>query len=238
MGVTRSKLRSKERRPEPEAIPGPSFPIVGVGASAGGLEAVTQLLRSVPGGAKMAFVLVHHLDPEQPSGLASILSRATRMKVVEAKHGVRVERDHVYVIPPNKTLGISKGTLRLSPRRTAAEPHAPVNYFFRALAEDLDGTLHVKMANRSFYEFFKVNPADTEDRFIYELGKGQWDIPELRELLEKILPAHTVLADFRFEAKFPIVGRRTMLLNAARLATPENDTDWILLAMQDVSGGK
>ena len=102
----------------------------------------------------------------------------------------------------------------------------------------LDGTLHVKMANRSFYEFFKVNPADTEDRFIYELGKGQWDIPELRELLEKILPAHTVLVDFRFEAKFPIVGRRTMLLNAARLATPENDTDWILLAMQDVSGGK
>ena len=139
MGVTRSKLRSKERRPEPEAIPGPSFPIVGVGASAGGLEAVTQLLRSVPGGAKMAFVLVHHLDPEQPSGLASILSRATRMKVVEAKHGVRVERDHVYVIPPNKTLGISKGTLRLSPRRTAAEPHAPVNYFFRALAEDQGG---------------------------------------------------------------------------------------------------
>ena len=139
MGVTRSKLRSKERRPEPKAVPGPSFPIVGVGASAGGLEAVTQLLRSVPGGAKMAFVLVHHLDPEQPSGLASILSRATRMKVVEAKHGVRVERDHVYVIPPNKTLGISKGTLRLSPRRTAAEPHAPVNYFFRALAEDQGG---------------------------------------------------------------------------------------------------
>ena len=103
-----------------------AFPIVGVGASAGGLEAVTQLLRHLPGDARMAFVLVHHLDPGQPSALVSILSRTTRMNVVEAKNGMRVERDYVYVIPPNKSLGISKGILRLSPRRLAAEPHAPV----------------------------------------------------------------------------------------------------------------
>jgi len=113
-----------------------AFPIVGVGASAGGLEAVTHLLRHLPADARLALVLVQHLDPAQPSALVSLLSRATGMSVVEARDRLRVERGHVYVIPPNKTLGISRGVLRLQPRGLAKEPHAPINYFFRALAED------------------------------------------------------------------------------------------------------
>ena len=113
-----------------------SFPIVGVGASAGGLEAVTQLLRTLPGDARMAIVLVQHLAPGQPSALVSLLSRITKMSIAEAKNGMRVERGHVYVIPPNKVMGIANGILKLLPRATAAEPHAPVNFFFRALAED------------------------------------------------------------------------------------------------------
>ena len=107
-----------------------------MGASAGGLEAVTQLLRNLPGDARMALVLVQHLDPAQPSALVSLLSRITKLSVTEAGNGMRVQRGHVYVIPPNKVLGISKGTLRLLSRETAKEPHAPVNFFFRALAED------------------------------------------------------------------------------------------------------
>ena len=113
-----------------------SFPIVGVGASAGGLEAVTQLLRTLPGDARMAIVLVQHLAPGQPSALVSLLSRITKMSIAEAKNGMRVERGHVYVIPPNKVMRIANGILKLLPRATAAEPHAPVNFFFRALAED------------------------------------------------------------------------------------------------------
>ena len=113
-----------------------SFPIVGVGASAGGLEAVTQLLRTLPGDARLAIVLVQHLAPGQPSALVSLLSRITKMSIAEAKNGMRVERGHVYVIPPNKVMGIANGILKLLPRATAAEPHAPVNFFFRALAED------------------------------------------------------------------------------------------------------
>ena len=112
------------------------FPIVGVGASAGGLEAVTQLLRTLPGDARLAIVLVQHLAPGQPSALVSLLSRITKMSIAEAKNGMRVERGHVYVIPPNKVMGIANGILKLLPRATAAEPHAPVNFFFRALAED------------------------------------------------------------------------------------------------------
>jgi two-component system CheB/CheR fusion protein len=112
------------------------FPIVGVGASAGGLEAATQLLRHLPGDARIALVLVQHLSPGQPSALTSLLGRVTQMAVIEAENGMRVECGHVYVIPPNKTLGISKGVLKLQPRSRAAEPHLPVNFFFRALAED------------------------------------------------------------------------------------------------------
>ena len=102
----------------------------------------------------------------------------------------------------------------------------------------LDGQLHVQMANRSFYDLFRVKPEDTEGRFIYKLGNGQWDIPELRELLEKILPAHTTLENFPFEAKFPGVGKKTLLLNARRLATAESHADWILLAMLDATARK
>jgi two-component system CheB/CheR fusion protein len=102
----------------------------------------------------------------------------------------------------------------------------------------LDGKLRVKMANWSFCEMFQVKPEDTEQRLIYELGKGQWDIPALRELLEKILPAHVALEDFSFEAEFPIVGRKKLLLNARRLTTAENDPDWILLAMQEAGERK
>jgi two-component system CheB/CheR fusion protein len=102
----------------------------------------------------------------------------------------------------------------------------------------LDGKLHVKMANRSFYELFQVKAAETEGRLIYEMGSGQWNLPELRELLEKILPARTTLENFPFEAKFPGVGKKTLRLNARRLATRKDGDDWILLAMLDAAGRK
>lgn len=113
-----------------------AFPIVGIGASAGGLEAVSQLLQSVPPDCGMGFVLVQHLDPAHPSALVSILSRVTKMIVKEAAHGMKVQPDTVFVIPPGKTLGISKRTLKLHPRRKSPPPNAPVNHFFTALAED------------------------------------------------------------------------------------------------------
>jgi two-component system CheB/CheR fusion protein len=144
MKAKKSKPPTAARTPKPAAAAAqakpqgktPPFPIVGVGASAGGLEAVTQLLRHLPGDARMAIVLVQHLDPSQPSALVGLLSRVAKLQVVAAADRMRVERGHVYVIPPNKMLGISDGILRLQPRESAAEPHAPVNFFFRALAED------------------------------------------------------------------------------------------------------
>src|SRR5262249_9522342 len=83
------------------------FPVVGIGASAGGLEAFSQLLRALPADTGMAYVLVQHLAPRYESMLSELLSNATSLPVTEVSEGIRVERDHVYVIPPNSSMGIS-----------------------------------------------------------------------------------------------------------------------------------
>src|SRR5262245_33982820 len=92
----------------PMAMAKPSS-IVGVGASAGGLEAFEQLLTAVPSDSSMAFVLVQHLAPKHESILSELLARATKMPVIEVKEGERVEPNHVYVIPPNKDMSIADG---------------------------------------------------------------------------------------------------------------------------------
>jgi two-component system CheB/CheR fusion protein len=121
----------------PETTPRePSFPIVGVGASAGGLEAFSQLLQELPPDAGMAYVLIQHLDPKHESLLTSLLTRTTPMPVVEAADGLAVEPNHIYVIPPNTNLGILHGTLHLMPRGDLHKQHLPVDYFLRSLSED------------------------------------------------------------------------------------------------------
>lgn len=113
------------------------FPIVGIGASAGGLEAFTRLLNHLSTETGMAFVLLQHLDPKHASLSADILSRATQMPVTEVKDGIRVEANHVYVIPPNFSMGILHGVLNLLPR-TEAHGHQPlvIDTFFQSLAKD------------------------------------------------------------------------------------------------------
>jgi two-component system CheB/CheR fusion protein len=113
-----------------------NFPIVGVGASAGGLEAFTNLLEYLPPDTGMAFVLVQHLAPTKDSILAELLSKATSMPVREVQDGMKVEPDHVYVIPPNTLMAVFHGKLRLQPRAEPHTQHMPVDSFFRSLAED------------------------------------------------------------------------------------------------------
>src|SRR5438132_4564018 len=90
-----------------------AFPIAGIGASAGGLEAFSELLSHLRVEATMCFVLVQHLDPKHPSILTEILSRTTRMPVVEATHGIRVEAGRVYIMPLNVSMTITDGVLNL-----------------------------------------------------------------------------------------------------------------------------
>src|SRR6185436_2091638 len=98
----------------------------------------------------------------------------------------------------------------------------------------LDATLRVRFANRAFYETFHVSSEETEDRLIYQLGNGQWDIPALRTLLEDVIPTSSVFNDFELEHTFPIIGRRVMLLNGRKLRAGSHSAI-IVLAMEDVT---
>ena len=109
--------------------------IVGIGASAGGLEAFTQLLTALPTDTGMAFVLVQHLEPSHESVLTRLLEKATKMGVHEVRDGIRVEPNHVYVIPANADLTLADGALRLVRRKAPAGHHLPIDHFFRSLAE-------------------------------------------------------------------------------------------------------
>jgi two-component system CheB/CheR fusion protein len=112
------------------------FPVVGVGASAGGLEAFIEFLRGLPPRPGMAFVLIQHLDPNHPSLLTEILARETPISVTQATDDQTVEPDHIYVIPPNSNIAIEGGRLRLTPRAESAGVFMPIDHFLRSLAHD------------------------------------------------------------------------------------------------------
>src|SRR5476649_522923 len=101
----------------------------------------------------------------------------------------------------------------------------------------LDTTLRVRSGNRAFYQTFRVSLEETEDRLIYELGNGQWDIPDLRTLLEDVVPKSSVFNDFELEHDFPTIGRRVMLLNARRLRAGSH-SELLVLAIEDVTERK
>src|SRR5438094_2443573 len=123
-------------QPEPQQSRRGLFPIVGVGASAGGLEAFTQLLKALGPGSGMAYVLVQHLDPSHESALTELLARATEMPVRQVTDATPVEPNHVYVIPPNVDMIIAQGILRLTARTETRGHHMPIDRFLRSLAED------------------------------------------------------------------------------------------------------
>jgi two-component system CheB/CheR fusion protein len=121
--------------PSPDPVPpGLPFPVVGVGASAGGLEAFTELLQNLPPDPGLAILFVQHLEPTRKSQLPEILSGVTGMPVREAAEGLAVEKNHVYLIPPNTNLALTDGTLSLTPRQLGRVPHMPIDHLFRSLA--------------------------------------------------------------------------------------------------------
>jgi chemotaxis methyl-accepting protein methylase len=125
--------------PAPPANPDRStFPVVGIGASAGGLEALERFLRNVPAGSGMAFVIVQHQDPTHKSIMAELLQRASAMTVVQVSDRTRVQPDCVYVIPPNKHMSLLHGVLHLLDPVAPQGLRLPIDFFFRALADDVE----------------------------------------------------------------------------------------------------
>jgi chemotaxis methyl-accepting protein methylase len=140
--VKTPKTSPAQQSPAPEAQPpvddiaAPDFPIVGIGCSAGGLEALEKFLSHVPAGCGFAFVIVQHLDPNHFSALPDLLQRFTSMPVAQVDDGMLLQPDSVYVIPPNKDLSLLHGKLHLLEPVATRGLRLPIDFFLRSLAED------------------------------------------------------------------------------------------------------
>ena len=135
-GSGKSRRRTAVRSKTAFVPPQLPFPVVAIGASAGGLAAYAALLKALPSKSGMAFVLIQHLEPQHESALATLLSRATSMPLVEVSDGMAVEPNHVYVIAPNKSMTIRAGILRLGPRPEARGVQLPIDEFCITLAKE------------------------------------------------------------------------------------------------------
>lgn len=123
--------------PKADERDSPSFPIVGIGASAGGLAAFESFFANMPvGDSGMAFVLVQHLAPDHKSILSELIKRYTRMQVNEVEDGVAVQPNCVYIIPPNRDMAFLNGSLHLLEQSTPRGLRLPIDFFFRSLAQD------------------------------------------------------------------------------------------------------
>ncbi len=130
------EVNASEDPSSAQAVTGSAFPIVGIGASAGGLEALEAFFKNVPPNSGMAYIVIQHLDPTHTDIMAELLQRATLMRVSQITDRVRVEPGCVYVIPPNKDLSILHGVLHLLAPAAPRGLRLPIDYFFRSLADD------------------------------------------------------------------------------------------------------
>jgi two-component system CheB/CheR fusion protein len=181
-----------------------SFPIVGLGASAGGLEALEQFLGHVPKACGLGFVVIQHLDPTHKGILVELLQRNTPMPVVQIKDRMKIEPNHVYVIPPNKDLSILHGVLHLLEPAAPRGLRLPIDFFFRSLADDRreqsigvilsgmgsDGTLGLRAIKEKAGTVFVQTPAsakfDSMPRMAIDAGLADVVAPA-EELPSKII---------------------------------------------------
>jgi two-component system CheB/CheR fusion protein len=176
LGAARSPpaRRSSPRRRSP--LGHDSFPVVGLGASAGGLDAFRRLLTALPPRTGMAFILIQHLDPTHASMMVDLLAGHTPMTVQQAADGMPLEREHVYLIPPGSYLSIRDGALRLSEPLERHGARLPYDFFLRSLAEELgeraicvilsgtggDGSLGLKAVKEKGGLVIAQDPAEAE----------------------------------------------------------------------------
>jgi len=118
------------------SVSGVTFPVVAIGASAGGFEAFSTLLRALPPEPGMVLIFIPHLDPTHESAMVDLLARTTKIPVVQATEGVRVACNTLYVLPPNSEMTIEEDTLHLAEREPGRAHHMPIDTFFRSLAAD------------------------------------------------------------------------------------------------------
>ncbi|HTM46779.1 MAG TPA: chemotaxis protein CheB, partial [Polyangiaceae bacterium] len=182
----------------------PGFPVVGIGASAGGLEALEVFLRKVPAQSGMAYVVVQHLDPNHKGMLIELLQRCSAIPVTQAQDKLKVQPNHVYVIAPGKDMSLLSGELHLLPHVSTRGLNLPIDFFFRSLAEDQqqraigvilsgmgsDGTLGLRAikekAGATFVQALGSAKFDGMPRSAIESGMADLVAP-VEELPEKII---------------------------------------------------
>ena len=139
MKKSKSEKSTDENDSAQESEQKDNFLIVGIGASAGGIQALKSFFENVPADSGAAYVVILHLSPDHDSKLAEILQTVAKIPVTQVKEKVHVEPNHVYVVPPNESLSMRDGHIIVSPIHTVEERRAPVDIFFRTLAESQDG---------------------------------------------------------------------------------------------------
>ncbi len=233
--ATKKAVR-KTRVKDSDTGPGLSFPVVAIGASAGGLAAFTALLKALPTKSGMAFVLIQHLEPKHESALTLLLSKATRMPVIEVSDGIAVEPDRVYVIPPNKNMTISRGTLRLAPRTEASGLQRPIDDFSVALAEEQGnravGVVLSGTGSDGTYGL-KVIKAAGGVTFAQDPKSAQWTAMPMSAITAGSVDF--VLPPKRIAEELARIGRHPYLVDASEV--PEgSDLDKICLILRSAVG--
>lgn len=217
--------------------------IVGVGASAGGLEAFTQLLDALPTDTGMAFVLVQHLEARHESMLTELLSKTAHMPVTDVRRETRVEPNHVYVIRANTDLSLVGGVLHVVGRKAPAGRHLPIDHFFCSLAEiqgsraigvvlsgtASDGTLGLKAIKEAGGITFAQEPESAK-------FDGMPKSAIVAGCVDFVLPPARIAKELSHIIRHPYVGRSTLEKTDALL--PERDDEWSRLfkLLRDASG--
>jgi two-component system, chemotaxis family, CheB/CheR fusion protein len=220
-----------------------SFPVVAIGASAGGLEAFSNLLRALPPDPGMALVFISHLDPTHESAMAELLARTTALPVRQAEDGMRVRHNCVYVLPPNCDMTIYDGVLHLAKREFGRGQHMPIDTFFRSLAEDQttnavgvilsgtasDGTLGLSAIKNSggvtFAQDFESAKYDGMPHSAVEAGVADYVLPPARIAQELIRIQRQATHDEPRDDAF--AGKNRLLKEVFRLLKTHSKVDFV-----------
>ena len=254
MKIEKARRRPDNPRKKPVAPPRPRraagksesrglFPVVGIGASAGGLDAFLQLFHGLPATTGMGFVVIQHMDPSKESLLADILARSIRISIVVAKEGMPIRPDRIHVIPPNTNMGIANGRLSLFPRPLTQGPHLPADFFFRSLAQDRKGqAIGVVLSGNGSDGTQGVRAIKAEGGITFAQDErsakytGMPASAATSGCVDFVLPPEGIAAELARIASHPYVARKAEGLVHDRVLESEEDIGRIFLLVRDATG--
>lgn len=209
-------------------LPQATFPIVGIGASAGGLEAITELFSKIPADSGMAFLLVQHLDPDHASMLAGILAKKTAMEVSEAREGQIIECNHIYVIPPNTSMRINQDCLSLTPRNDKLGPPMPIDDLFHSLAETRgSGAIGISLSGSGSDGALGMQAIKGEGGITFAQDESSAKFSSMPQAaiglgcVDFVLPPHRIAEELVRIGQHPFIATQPLLLDVERVASDE-----------------